>query len=168
MSYQEKSTIVSSVTGILVMAAYIIYALIRYNSGTIQPDDLKFWASTMLVFIVIGVAATIITQIALPVILSVSIAVTKKIQDESVDEKEIEKSINHEMVEDEMDKLISLKSGRIGFGFAGVGFVTGLILLVLGLSPVWMLNITFLSVMLGSLFEGFTQLYYYRRGVRHA
>jgi hypothetical protein len=168
MSYQEKRTIVSIVSGILLLAAYIIYGLSRYNSGAVQPDDLKFWAVTMLIFIGIGIAATIIIQIVFHILLSVSIAVTKKIQDQSVDDKEIEKSISREMVEDEMDKLIELKSSRIGFGFAGVGFVTGLVLLVLGFSPVWMLNITFLSIMLGSLFEGFTQIYYYHRGVQHA
>ncbi len=167
MSYQEKRTIVSIVTGILVLIAYIIYALNRYNSGTVQPGDLKFWAVTMLMFIGVGVAASIIIQIVFHILLSVSIAVTKKIQDKSVDDKEIEKSIDQEMVEDEMDKLIDLKSSQISFGFVGVGFVIALLSLVANFSPVVMLNIMFISVSLGSLFEGFTQIYYYRRGVRH-
>jgi hypothetical protein len=168
MSYQEKRTIVSIVSSIVVLGAYLIYALSRYNSGAVQPGDLKFWAVTMLIFIGIGIVASIIIQIVFHILLSVSIAVTKKIQDESVDDKEIEKSISREMVEDEMDKLIELKSSRIGFIFAGVGFVAGLVALVFSYSPVVMLNIIFLSIGLGSVFEGFTQIYYYHRGIQHA
>ena len=91
----------------------------------------------------------------------------KKIQDEHCDDRAIERSIESEMVEDEMDRLIDLKSNRIGFFFAGSGFVAGLVSLVLDFSPVVMLNIVFISFSAGSLLEGFTQLYYYRRGIRH-
>jgi hypothetical protein len=168
MSYQEKRTVVSILSGVLVLAAYCIYAFSRSSSGAVAPGDLKTWAGTMLIFIGIGVVTSIIIQIVFHILLSISIAVQKKIQDEKMDDKEIEKSIHSEMVEDERDKLIELKSNRIGFFFAGIGFVAALIFLVLGFSPVVMLNILFISFSVGSLLEGFLQLYYYRKGIQYA
>lgn len=168
MSYHEKRTIVSIATGAAILAAYCIYAFGRFNSGAVAAGDLKFWATTMLIFIGIGIVANIVLQIVFHILLSISIAISKKIQDENFDEKEIEKSIGAEFVEDEMAKLIELKSNRVGFFFAGVGFVAGLFTLVFGLAPMVLLNIVFISFNVGSLLEGFAQLYYYRKGISHA
>jgi hypothetical protein len=169
MSYQEKRTIASIITGILVLAAYCIYAAAQYRSGAIAEGDLKFWAGAMLIFIAIGVAASIIIQIVFHILLAMSIAYQEKVKNNQCDDKEIEKTVERtigaEMVEDEMDKLIGLKSTRVGFVLAGIGFVTALVSLVLNYSPVVMLNILFISFCLGSLFEGFAQLYFYRRGI---
>lgn len=167
MSYQEKKTIVSIITGILVLAAYCIYAFSKYQSGTVASGDLKFWASTMLIFIGIGIAVAIVIQIVFHILLSVTIAVKEKVRNNTCDDKEIEKTIGAEMVEDEMDKLINLKSMRIGFAIAGIGFVAALVSLVLNYSAVVMLNIMFVSFSAGSLVEGFTQLYFYRKGVKN-
>jgi len=165
MSYQEKKTIVSIVSGALILAAYFFYTSSRYQSGAVAPGDWKFWASAMLIFIGIGIVVSIVIQIIFHILLSISIAVQKKIQDENVEDKAIDKSIKAEMVEDEMDKLIELKSLRVGLFLAGIGFVASLVSLVLGYSPAVMLNILFVSFSGGSLLEGFTQLYYYRRGL---
>jgi hypothetical protein len=165
MSYQEKRIIVNLISGISILAAYGIYVLNQTSSGMVAPGDLKFWAGAMLTFIGIGIVATIVIQIVFHVLLSVSIAVSKTIQNETIDENIIEKSIGSEMVEDEMDKLIDMKSNQIGFIFAGIGFVWALIALVLNYSPVVMLNILFISFNVGSLSEGVAQLYFYRRGV---
>jgi hypothetical protein len=165
MSYQEKRTITSIVTGAMVLAAYCIYAFGKYQSGAGAPGDLKFWASTMLIFIGIGIAAGIVIQIVFHILLAISIAVKEKIKDIQCDDKEIEKSIGVEIVEDEMDKLIELKSSRISFIFVGVGFIAALLSQVFGYSPVVMLNILFISFSAGSMFDGFAQLYYYRKGI---
>ena len=152
------------VSGVLVLAAYCIYTFTKYGSGAVEPDDLKFWAVTMLIFIGIGVVATIIIQIIFHILLAISIAVKERERDE----KEIDKKIEATMVEDEMDKLIGLKSLRIGFIFAGVGFVAALVSLVLNFPPAVMINILFLSFNVGSLSEGFLSLHYYRKGVGNA
>jgi hypothetical protein len=167
MSYQEKRTITSIVTGALVLGAYCIYAFGKVQSGAVIQGDLKFWASTMLFFIGIGIVAGIVIQIVFHILLSISIAVKEQIRNGHVDDKEIEKTIGADMVEDEMDKLIELKSNRIGFIFAGIGFVAALVSQVFNYSPVVMLNIMFISFSAGSMFEGFAQLYYYRKGIRH-
>ncbi len=171
MSYQEKRTITSIVTGALVLGAYCLYAFGKYQSGAVIPGDLKFWASTMLFFIGIGVVAAIIIQIVFHILLSISIAVQEKIRDNNCDDKEIEKTIEKtigaEMVEDEMDKLIELKSTRVGFTFAGIGFVAALVSQVINYSPAVMINLMFISFSVGSIFEGFAQLYFYRKGIHN-
>jgi uncharacterized BrkB/YihY/UPF0761 family membrane protein len=161
MSYQEKRTLTSIVTGVVVVAAYCIYAFGRVQSQTAGPDDLKFWGTTMLVFIGIGVAAAIVIQIIFHILLSISIAIKEGT------EKEVEKKVEAAVVEDEMDKLIELKSMRLGFGICGGGFIAALISLVLSCPAAVMLNILFLSFSLGSLSEGMLSLHYYRAGVKN-
>jgi hypothetical protein len=152
MSYQEKRTIVNMAAGVLVLAAYCIYVFVS-RAGTMDPNDLKSWAIAALVFIGIGIAATIVINIVFHIILAV------------VGEVKKEKTIDE--TEDEMDKLISLKSLRVGYSVGGCGFVLSLVALVLGASAAWMLNIMFLSFSMASLSEGFVSLYFYRKGVRN-
>ena len=163
MSYPEKRTVVSVVSGALLMVVYGIYAYVKL--GLTNLTDLKPWATTMLVFIGIGIVGMIIIQIVFHILLSMGIAMKEKIKDESIDDKKIESTIASEMVEDEMDKLIELKANKIGYSFVGLGFVAGLITLAIGLPAAIMLNILFLASMLGSIVEGLIQLRYYRKGV---
>ncbi len=167
MSYQEKRTVVTVLTGILILVAYCIYAFGKVSEGTESAGDLKFWASTMLLFIGIGIVAMIIIQIVFHILLSIGIAIKEQIQNGSVNDDEIEKTLELEMVEDEMDKLIGLKSMRFGFVIAGIGFVTGLVSLLMDYSPAVMMNIIFISFNVGSIIEGIAQIYYYRKGVNH-
>jgi len=165
MSYQVKRSIVMITTGLLVLVGYALYVSKRVAAGQLPADDLRAWAIAMLIFVGIGVVATIIIQIVFHILVSVSIAVKHKIQNDSVDEKEIERTINTEMTEDEMDKLISLKSNKIGFICAGTGFMAALVSLVFHASPALMLNILFVSFSLGSILEGISQIYFYRKGI---
>jgi hypothetical protein len=167
MSYQEKRTIVSIITGVFILGAYCTYAYGKYQSGAIAADDMKFWAGTMLVFIGIGIAAAIAIQIVFHILLSVAIAVQEKVRNGNCDDKIIEKTIGAEMVTDEMDKLIELKSMRIGFIVAGIGFVAALVSLTLNYSPAVMINIMFVSFSAGSLLEGFAQIFFYRKGIKN-
>jgi hypothetical protein len=165
MSYREKKTIVSALTGILILAAYCVYAF-----GWVHPetaaDDLKFWATTILIFIGIGIGASIVIQIIFHIVLSIAIAVKKQISTGKCDEKEVERTIEAEMVEDEMDKLIGHKSMSISFAAAGIGFIAALVSLVLGFSGAVMLNTVFISFSAGTIIEGVAQLYFYRKGVK--
>jgi hypothetical protein len=164
MSYQEARTGTSIFSGALILAAYCLYAFNPSRLAAIPPGDLKPWASTMLIFIAIGIGVTIVIQIVFHIFFSISLAVRSKIENQQSDDKEIERTINREMVEDERDRQIELKSMRIGFVVAGVGFVAALFSLVFNYSAAIMLNIVYLSFFVGSLLEGVGQLYYYRRG----
>jgi hypothetical protein len=165
MSYQEKQTIVSIVASLAFLAAYGSYAYGQFSSGAVDPNDLRSWAGVMLVFIALGIVAMIVIQIVFHILLSIGIAVQKTIEDQSTAEQEIDRSIKAEFVEDERDRLIGLKSMRVGMLTSGLGFVASLVSLVLGASPVLMLNILFFSFFAGSVLDGFAHLYYYRQGV---
>jgi hypothetical protein len=167
MSYQEKRTIVSIITGAVILSAYCIYAFLRYTSGDVASDDLASWAGIMLIFIGIGIVAAIIIQIVFHILLSIGIAIREKVQDLSNDDADIDRAIKAEMVEDEMDKLIELKSMRFGFVVCGIGFIAGLVLLVLHYPPALMLNALFISFSIGALLEGAAQLFYYRTGIHN-
>ncbi len=172
MTFHEKKTIVTSVTGLIITLSYLFYAIFKYNEGSAESLTLKFWALTILIFIGIGVVGIIIIMILFHIFYSISIAIKLKIENKDITDKEIEQKIAQmiktDTVEDEMGKLIELKSMRIGFVFAGIGFILALVSILLNYSPIIMLNILFLSFSLGSALEGLTQLYYYRKGIRHA
>lgn len=157
MSYQEKKLIASIVSGVLVLAAYCIYVF----GVNLALGDLKNYAATMLIFIGIGVGATIIVQIIFHIAYAASLAHKSG----RCDDKQINSEMEANMVEDEMVKLIDLKSSKVGYFIAGVGFVAGLVSLVLGAEAAVMLNIFFLSCSAGSIIEGLSGLYYYRKGV---
>jgi len=167
MSYQEKRTMVTLLVGLVVLVSYLIFVITRYQNGIIDVNDLKYWASTMLIFIGIGIGLTILTQILYHITFSIGFAIKEKIKNPDLSDKEIEASIKSFMVTDEMDRLVELKSLRVGFIAAGLGFVLGLILIMSGYSAALMMNTLFISFNLGSLFEGLMQLYYYKRGIRH-
>ncbi len=167
MSYQEKRTVVSTITGVIILITYCIYAFNKLQAGVITSDDMKAWAGIMLIFIGVGVVSTIVIQIVFHILLSMAMAIKESIMNGNCDDKEIEKSIENEMVTDEMDKLIELKSMRVGFIMAGIGFVFALVTQLLDYSPAVLLNVLFIAFCVGSIFEGLAQLYYYRKGVRN-
>lgn len=167
MSYKEKQAVLTMVSQLAILACYCAVAAGQIRSGDASLDDMKFWAVLMLVFIGIGIAATIVIQILFHILLSIGTAVKTQIVTGGVDEKELERSIKQEMVEDERDKLIGLKSSQVGYIVAGVGFVTGLLTLVAGYAPGIMLNAAYLSFAGGAVLEAAAQLFFYRRGVRN-
>lgn len=166
MSLQEKRSLFSVITGIILLMAYGIYVMGKLQSGSVDSEDIKFWANAMLLFIGIGIVVSIITQIIFHIVSAIMIAIKEKMINQDTSDEEVEKIINTEMMSDEMDKLIELKSMRVGFIFSGIGFVCGLIALALNYSPVVMLNMVFASFSLGSILEGFQQFLYYRKGVQ--
>lgn len=167
MSYQEKQTIISIVLGVFILAAYFIYAFLKHQAGDIASNDIKSWAIIMLIFIGILIIASIIIQVIFHILLSIGVAVKEKIKNEQCNENDIKKSISAEIITDEMDKLIGLKSIIVAFIITGVGFICALFTQVLNYSPVVMLNTMFLSFGAGYIFEGLTKIYYYRKGINN-
>lgn len=166
MSYQEKRTLFTILSGLFILVTYGLYTYGRIQSGLNTFEDLRFWTNSMLMFIGMGIVITIIGQIVFHILIAISIAIKEKMKDQNTSEAHIEKTIQSEMVSDEMDKLIEMKSMQISFFFAGMGFVAGLILMAFDYSVVIMLNLLFVSFSLGSILEGIAQFVYYRKGLR--
>lgn len=160
MSYQSKRTITSMAAGIILLAAYIIYATGKNAPG---PDNFKAWALLMLIFIGIGIVALIIIQIFFNIAFSIGIAV----KEQNRSDEEVERIISSTMAEDERDKLISMKAARGGYMFAGIGFVGGLTALALGAPAIAALHIMSGAFAAGSILEGGMSVYLYEKGVRN-
>lgn len=164
MTYQTKKTMVSLLASIAILISYCISVYNDISKGLTFENDATFWAKKMLIFIAIGVAINIISFIVFHILLSVNLSV----KDSMKDSKEINRKLELEMVEDEMDKLIELKSLHVGYIIASTGFILGLILLAFNTSISIVLNMLFLSFFIGAIAEGLTNLFFYFRGVRNA
>jgi hypothetical protein len=144
--------------GGVLFAAYAVYAL---GSHAPAPEDLRAWASAMLIFIGIGIPVQIAIQILFHIALAIGIAANERDREENT----IERMISSSVMEDERDKLISLKSSHVGYICAGAGFVAGLIALAAGISAAAALHIMIGSLAAGSLVEGCAAVYFHERGV---
>jgi hypothetical protein len=160
MSFNSKKTITSIIAGILLVIAYISFSL---GIHAPERDDLRAWAVAMLVFMGMGVAFLIVIQL----IFHIAAATRITAEENKRGNKETGRTLSSLMVEDERDKLISLKSSNIGYIFAGVGFVAVLLGLAFGLSAVFALHILFASFAVGSIAEGILTVYLYEKGVRN-
>ena len=159
MPYQAKKTLISLVSSLIILVLYITNILPQIGTLTNISD----WAKIMLVHIGLGAIITIILHIIFHIYLSVSIAIKER----DKDDKAIERSINQEMVEDEMTKLIDLKSLQVGCIVTGIGFVSGLVLLSIGYNMILVLNIMFLSFFIGSVIEGLVNIFFNLKGVHN-
>ena len=158
MSYSSKRTIVSMVAGILLFTTYVVYAL---GGKAPEPEALKSWAVVMLVFIGISVTVQIIIQILFHIALAIGITIKEK----EHDDKKIERIMSVTMLEDEREKLISLKSAKFGYICAGFGFIAALVTLAFGLSTLFALHIMGGSFAAGSLIEGSASVYFNEKGL---
>jgi len=165
MSYQIAKTVANILSGIAILVVYLFYVSSSYQANLLSMNELKSWAQIMLIFIGLGIAMAIVVQIIFHILFSIGLAVKQSINNGNCNDQEIEKTIQMEMVEDEMGKLIELKSMRVSYIAAGIGFVTSLFYLVFDYPVVVTLNILFVSFFIGGILDSFTQLYYYTRGV---
>ena len=160
MSPKSKSIITSTVAGFAFLAAYAIYVTRPGNT----PADFQGWAISMLVFLGIAIVALIIIQIAFHIVLAIGLAVSEGDGDSS----RIKRILDSTMAEDEMDRMINLRAARVGYVFAGIGFVGVLLSLAFGLSAVVGLHVLFWTIALGSFVSGAVSVFGYERGVRRA
>jgi len=166
MSYKSKKMIASMVAAAALLIAYIVYAL---GSKAPAPDDLKAWGVAMLVFIGVSVVAMIVIQILFHITFAIGLAVKEGIavKGGERDDKALRRIFDSETVEDERDKLVELKSARIGYIIGGAGFIAALFALVTGHSALFALHIIFGAFFIGSAAEGVAGVYQYERGVRN-
>lgn len=148
LTYQEKKSIVTLVSGILIFILYCLYMYPQYPEGSADLSTiLHYWGSFVLVLTGVTVVAHIIISIVFNIIFRMTTG-----------EKE-------PTFEDELDRLIRLKSIRNSFAVFVLGFLLAMGSLVIDqpLKVMFIILIAagFLSDMTGSL----SRLYHYRKGV---
>ena len=160
MTYNSKRAIASMVAGVVLVVLYLIFAL---GNSAPETDDLKCWAAAILILVGIGVASQIVIQIISHIVYSISIAT----KETCLNDKEIQRIVSSEMADDEMGKLINLKSAHIGYIIVGIGFVAALVVIALGHPAVYALHALLGSFIAGSIAEGCATVYLYERGVHN-
>lgn len=148
MEYQEKRALVNLAATIILFAVYYFYVYSQYKElGVADGTDLTFWAKYILWLIPYMVILKIIIHIIMNII---TVAVTKQ------EPKDFE---------DEMDKLIDLKSSRNGSIVFMLGFLFSMVALVMGYSPHTMFLIIYGAFIISGILTEGSMFYYYKRGV---
>jgi len=148
MLNEEKQNIVSLGTILLVTIPYLLYIFAKFqNESFTTIEELKFWATAILLLIPLRIVVEILMNIAFSIINSI---LTKE---------------THSVPADERDKLIELKSTRTGLYVFCIGFIISLISIVLGYSISTMFTILMLAGIASELCDTLTKILYYRKGV---
>jgi len=146
------------VAGVATVFAYILYVCI---AGAPATEDIARWAILMLVFIVVGVVLQAITQILIYVLFSLK----EEVEENGSGSKKQKLFSQTSFMEDERDRLISLKAIRIGYVCAGIGLLVALVAIACNASFVVALHIIVGAAVLGSLVETCAAIFFYERGV---
>lgn len=148
MSHQEKSTVVSLISALIVFMLYSLYALTMYQDGSFNgPEASILVGKSAFLMIVVGIGVKIVVHILFSVIHAI---VTQ--------EKE-------QPVNDERDKLIELKGMQIAFIAFSFSFLALVGTLALDmLSPHMVILLTILGLYLASILADSIKIFLYRRG----
>jgi len=154
-----KRILVSMAAGLIMMIGYVIYAL--GNSAPVA-DDMKAWATLMLIFIAVSVIVQVAVQIVFHIIASISLV----IKENETDKRILDRIISSEMAEDERDKQIGLSSAHIGHACLGAGFVVMLFALMFDAPAALALNILLGAAFIASMAEGIISIHLYEVGTQ--
>lgn len=160
MARNSKKSILDIAMTIILVLAYIYYVT---NIHTPEASNLKAWALLILSFIGISIVALVLVQIAFHMIYAIGVSIKEK----DTGDENINSPVSDSMVEDEMDKLISLKSIKVSYFFAGISCVLALISLAVGFSIIVVIHIVLSGFVLGNIIEGCFTIYHYEIGVHH-
>ena len=160
MAYNSKKNIIGMAAGAFSVAIYIVYV---YTGNAPAQEDIQAWAKLLLIFIAISVAV----QIGIQILFHVGYAVGIAVKEHDKNGEKTKKIVDASTIEDERDKLISLKTLRIGYTCAGIGLMAALFALACGASVVIVLHIIVGSSAAASFVEGCAGIFFHERGVRN-
>jgi hypothetical protein len=148
MTYQEKKSIVSLISAILIFVSYSLYMYPQHPEGGLESTEtFRYWGSFVLILTIVSIVAHILISI----IFNIVFRITTK-------EKEPKFA-------DELDKLIDLKANRNSFFVFIIGFLLAMGSLVFYQPSQVMFMILIISGFLSDVTGSITKLYHYRRGV---
>ncbi len=147
MSFQERKSIVSLISSILIIIIYSAYVYFTDISGKINlADDLYFWAKIILIFFPVMIVAKILIHIAFYI-------VSHFTSDEKLPD-----------FEDELDKLIEMKAARNSHYFFMLSFIFSISTIVMGFTPMAMFLCFALTISGACIINDISQIYLYKRG----
>ncbi|MEW9053036.1 MAG: hypothetical protein AB2392_17880 [Neobacillus sp.] len=148
MTYQEKKSIVSMISAILIFVSYCLFMYPRYPGEGVESSEVFHYWGTFVLYLTLF---SIVAHIIISIIFNLVFRITTK-------EKE-------PGFADELDKLIDLKAYRNSFFVFVIGFILAMGSLVFYYPShvmfIILISAGFISDVIGSV----TRLYHYRRGV---
>ncbi|RTE09503.1 hypothetical protein [Paenibacillus whitsoniae] len=148
MMYQEKKSIVSLISSILIFTVYGLYKYPEYPKEVMDsPVTFHYWGSFVLVLTLVSIAAHIVISIIFNIVFRMTTG-----------EKE-------PSFADELDKRIDLLAFRNSFAMFIVGFLLAMGALVIDQPLKVMFIVLIVSGFLSDVIGSISRLYHYRRGV---
>jgi hypothetical protein len=148
MAYQEKKSIVSLISTILIFGLYCLYKYLQYPEGGLEPvESFHYWGSFVLVLTLVSIVAHIVISIVFNIVFRITTG-----------EKE-------PTFADELDKLIDLKAFRNSFLVFVLGFIIAMGSLVIDQPAQVMFMILIASGFISDVTGSVTRLFHYRKGV---
>ena len=147
MTYQEKKSIVTLISAILIFGSYCLYMYPLYPAGGLESETFRYWGSFVLILTLFSIVAHIIISI----IFNIVFRMTTR-------EKE-------PTFADELDKLIDLKANRNSFFVFIIGFLIAMGSLIIYQPSQIMFIILISSGFISDVTGSITKLYHYRKGV---
>jgi len=148
MTYQEKKSIVTLISTILISAVYCLYKYPAYPNEVVESKvTFHYWGSFVLVLILVSIAANIVINIIFNIVFRITTG-----------EKE-------PAFADEMDQRIGLLAFRNSFAVFVIGFLLAMGSLVIDLPLKVMFIILIFSGFLSDITGSISRLYHYRKGV---
>jgi hypothetical protein len=148
MSYQEKKSILSLISTILIFVLYCFYMYPQYPGGEVDStESFRYWGSFVLILTLVSIIAHIIISIVFNIVYRITM-------------REREPNFS-----DELDQLIDLKAFRNAFFVFVIGFLFAMGSLILYQPLQVMFIILIASGFLSDLTGSVTRLYHYRKGV---
>ncbi|WP_166239940.1 hypothetical protein [Paenibacillus turpanensis] len=148
MTYQEKKSILSLISTILIFAAYCLYRYPQYPEGAVDSKEIFHYCGAFVLFLTL---VSIAAHIVITIIFNIVFRITSG-------EKE-------PAFQDELDKLIDLKAFRNSFFVFVIGFLIAMGSLTLNQPLKVMFIILIVSGFLSDVTGSLSRLYHYRRGV---
>ena len=146
MSYQERRSIASLISTLLIGGAYLLYVFQRYQADA-PANELHFWASAILIMIPVYILLKIVAIIVFTILNTIA----TRVQEPDI--------------ADERDRLIELKSVRSSYYTFMFGFVLAMFTAVLSMPASTLFLVLIISLLAAMILYDVAQFYFYRRGV---
>jgi hypothetical protein len=147
MSYQERRSIVSLISNIIIVALYSAWMIQRYPTAEPYSVEIfRFWGAFFLILIPVSIVAKILIAIFFAIANAIA---TRQIESDITDER---------------DRLFELKSLRNSLYAFAIGFLVAMVSLVVDLPPTVMFILLFCAGVVSEVIGDVSQFYLYRRG----
>ncbi len=147
MSFQERRSLMSMVSTVLIVVVYSALMIQRYpQADAYAPEVFHFWGAFFLILIPVTVAA----KIVLTIVFYIANAIATREEGPEIT--------------DERDRLIELKATSRSLYVFSAGVILAMAALVLSQPPAVMFIIFICAGVVSEIVSDLSQFYFYRRG----